>query len=177
MTWTQLGSAVGTQAPALFKGVGFFGIVPNAPSVSSGTNTTFQCGFSGSFGTKTVEFALLEFSGCSQAAFAGGVDAEHSASGASGTPNSGTLSTTGTDLIMGVMVGNSGTITQGAGYTLGPTMTAVTFGQMQYRLNVPAGSISTAWVGSESNWGAYSAAILPQTAVATSNNSYGFFFG
>jgi hypothetical protein len=176
--WTQLGGSAGADGGTLWKGKTLIGIVPNAPAISSGTATTFSYASGGNGGTKTVEFALFEFSGVSQTAGAGGVDNSGNTSGAASTPNPGNLTTTASDLLVAIYAGETGLISAGSGYALGPNPVAVQFGQVQYALNVTAGTIATAFSGgTETQWGAAAIAFLPSVPSSSGNNSYGFYFG
>jgi len=145
----------------------------NAASVSSATANTFtvtQVAGGADSITVTVECVLFEFSGVS--ALASPIDQNHSKlNQAGGTPNTANLFATGSDLILVAFNGNSGLISAGSGYTLGPNPVAVQYGQVQYLLNSPTGSNAAAFSGgTETNWGAVSVAFLPPAGIGVRLN-------
>ncbi len=138
--------------------------VQNAPSVSSGTASTFKVtqvsGAAGSTPT-VVECVLFEFSGV--ATSGSPIDASNAKTTQSGgTPATNNLTTSKSDLILSAFNGNSGFLSAGAGYTLGPNPVVVQFGQIQYQLNSSVGSNSTAFSGgTETTWGCAAVAFKP----------------
>ncbi len=138
--------------------------VQNAPAVSSGTASTFKVtqvsGAAGSTPT-VVECVLFEFSGV--ATSGSPIDASNAKTTQSGgTPNTNNLTTSKSDLILSAFNGNSGFLSAGAGYTLGPNPAVVQFGQIQYQLNSSVGSNSTAFSGgTETTWGCAAVAFKP----------------
>jgi hypothetical protein len=166
LTWTPSGGISNSDVTGgQWKGVGQYNFAGNAPSISSSTTHTLSVtfgnaalGYSGA-----IEFALFEFSGCLQSSsILAFQDNGTTGTGTSSTPNIGTLTTTNTDLLLGLMVGETGNISAGSGYSLGATMSVMNFGQLQYGLNVPAGNIATAWSGgTEAKWALGAQAIFP----------------
>ena len=160
--------------------------VGNAPAQ---TSVTFSMlvgaggGTSGSTGSFVGECAFYEFTGvaASNNQTLGGpiLDAQGQLlSQTSGTPHTANLTTSLTDLIIVASAATGSALSAGSGYTLGLSTTALSgvIGQLQYALNVAAGSIATSYLsGTPANWGAVSLALKPPPA--TGNNSYGFFFG
>lgn len=172
VTWNSLlsagfdGTADRQNSTLFFRG--------NSPSVSSGTTITAQLQTSGGAGaangTEVAEFAIYEFSGlvASNSTVVGGalIDTNSTRSSQTGgSPSTVNLTTTVSDLVLAFFKGNSSNDTAGTGYALGQNMVAATAGQMQYNGNVSSGSISTAFVGAQTNWGC--AAVAFKLAAAT----------
>lgn len=170
LSWASNGAVAaaggGADGGTLWKGKCQLTILPNAPSITAGTLTTVSNGAAGNGGTKILEFALFEFSGVSKATQAGCLDppglSGPNSSGTSSTPNPGNLTTTAADLAISMFSGETGQISAGSGYSLGPSPVAVQFGQIQYQLNTPIGTVATAFSGgTEAAWGACAAAFAP----------------
>jgi hypothetical protein len=181
VSWGTVQASGGYDAAPHRSSSGIF-FVGNAASVLSSavTTATITANPSSANGTLAIEFAMFEFSGIAASAsqVTGGalVDTKNTkGSQTSSVPDQGTITTSKTDLIITWFIGNSGNDSAGAGYTLGPNMLVATTGQMQYQLNVPAGSAATAFSGSQSNWGG--GAMSFKAPASTPGRSYGFFFG
>jgi hypothetical protein len=170
------GGFTATRNAPLWKGTGIIFFLGNASSISSGTTLTYHATISGiGSGSATVvcEMYLLEFSGVKKTASP--EDNGAISNGTSSTPDVGAIGTADIDLMLGAMVGVTGNISAGTGYTLAASMPTVQFAQIQYALNVATGSVATAWSGTEEKWGAIGLAFLPAPAVGfTSGVLIGF---
>lgn len=167
------GSSFGTNWSSVSGGAGNCGqisiyYIPNAASMSVTTVATSGINGSGTITSANVEFSLYEFSGVAISSpldkFTG------TQNGVSSTPSTSNLATTATDLVIASFGGNQtgSNISAGTSYTLGVNATVSTVGQTQYQLNVPSGSVATAFSGgTEPNWGCY--AMSFKTAAATSS--------
>lgn len=164
-TWTPIsGGPWGQGLPSTGGRVGLW-YIPNAASMSSATSLTASIVGIGFTVTVNVEFELYEFSGV---AASSPIDvtgfSSNQAGGSPQAPVGGSITTSATDLVIVAFSGNSANISAGAGYTLGINATVATTGQTQYQLNVPAGAVSTAFTGTQTNWGAIVASFSASTA-------------
>jgi hypothetical protein len=186
IVWSQTGGAGGYDPGGIGNG-GAVGIYycANAASIGTAVTTVMPVALSGSGFTCTVagEFALYEFSGIATTSPFDRGNAGHQNSINASTPNAGNLTTTANDLLIAAFTtaiasSNTGAanISAGPSYTLGVNMTVAAVGQFQYQLNVPAGTYSTAFTGTEPIWGAAAVAYKAATssAAAAITTSQGF---
>jgi hypothetical protein len=150
----------------------------NCPALTTSDSITVSFVFAGSGVSHTItsEFAVYEFSGVLTAANPSNVvDTTRSPAASTGTPSAGNIILSFNDLLMAAYTGNTGNIVAGSGYTLGINMTVATFAQLQYQLNVTPGTYATAFVGTESNYGA--GAVGLKAAASTGALAFGSLFG
>lgn len=150
----------------------------NAASVSSATNNTFSVvGTTGVVSlTVTIECSLYEISGVLQSG--NPIRAQASRNNQTGgTPfSSHALSLLDQDFAITVFNGNSGLLSAGAGWILGPNPSVVHYGGSQYMANAATGSYDATFSGgTETRWGAGHIAFNP--APTATSTTYGFFFG
>src|SRR5208282_733523 len=156
---------------SLANGIPAFRYLRNAPSILTTTTFTLTAQMSGfgagPFGLSlNAEFFLVEVSGISPTA---SYDAyANHLQNSSSTVNPGTLTTSHTDAVFAIFSGQGSNISAGSGYTLlGSPASVAVIGQAQCMLGVPAGSIPTAFTGTESYWGslalAFQAPLPPPT--------------
>jgi hypothetical protein len=152
--------------------------IANAPSISAGSTMTANAFYSGvgvlANATQNAEFALFEFSGI---ALSSPVDASRFV--VSGTTvGNGNLTTTNTDLIITISQFDPGSnLTAGTGFTLGPNATVASVGQVQYQLNVAAGTTACNFNGTATSGQWCAATVAFKAPAVVASNSYGFFFG
>jgi len=142
---------------SLANGVPAFRYLRNAPSILTTTTFTLTAQMSGfgagPFGLSLkAEFFLVEVSGISTTA---SYDAyTNHFQNSSSTVNPGTLTPSYTDAVFAIFSGQGSNISAGLGYNLlGSPASVAVIGQAQYKLGVPAGSVPTAFTGTESYWG------------------------
>lgn len=166
-TWTTAVTNVGNGSGLSAGMVGLY-YIANASSMSNATTTTWTASAPGSGNALTLkaEFSLYEFSGISPSSVVDVFTSRAAQTG--GTPTTSNLNTTLTDLVIVALNAIGSNISAGAGYTLGVNATVATVGQTQYQLNVAAGSIPTAFSGTETAWGALAVAFKGASVVATS---------
>lgn len=161
-------------------GVAALYFIQNATSMPTTTATSWSAAEGGSGVTVTslkAEFELYEFSGIAAVA------SDTSANLVSGnaTPSTANLVTTATDLIVSFYCGNSalGTaVAAGTAFTLGFSATLAAVGQMQYQLNVPAGTVTTSFGGSfAGSWACGAIAFKASPVVAVSTAGQPLIFG
>lgn len=167
------GTSINIAAPASTRSCYIY-YLQNCPAINAGDSISvpFTVGGSGVSTQITAEFAVYVFTGVLAGANKfSPQDVTRNNNGTASTPSTTNIVTTKTDLILAGFVGDSGNISAGAGYTLGINMSVATFGQLQYILNQPAGSIATAFSGgTESHWAMGVSSLKPAVAV-------GFSFG
>lgn len=171
VTWTHTASAWLVGNPGNGGRFDIF-FMYGAPAIS--TNIAATISFSGSGGhavsNVNIEFSVYEFSGIKTTSAVDTSASNNDNSGSGTTVDAGTLTTTATDLLFTCFQALPGSnILAGSGYTLGPSAVAATIGQCQYQLNVPAGSVATAFNGTETYWGtlafAFKPAVIPPSSI------------
>lgn len=157
------------------SGIGYW-VIENAPSIAT-TSTTKAIGVLTGSGftvsSATVEFALWEFSNMVTASAKDVVQFAHSANS---VPNAGGLTTTAVDIVMQTYVARGGpAISAGTGYTLGIAGSAVIESQTQYQLSVPASTVTTAFVGTQTGtWISLAVSYKASTVTAAAVFAYSF---
>lgn len=135
-----------------------------APAINTNVTATISFGGSGghTISSVNIEFSVYEFSGIKTTTALDTSASNNDNSGSGTTVDAGTLTTTATDLLIACFQSIPGSnISAGTSYTLGPSALVATIGQCQYRLNVNAGSVATAFGGTETYWGALAFAFKP----------------
>lgn len=173
ITWTQSQASWGSSNP---QGIVAICYSQNSSAVLSSTANTFTMTHTASISNiaALIECTLYEVSG---ALLSGSIvqvtQSQQFKSG--GTVTTGTPSPIANDFLIAAYGGDSGGLTNGAAFILGPNPGTVGGGS-QYIVNTAGGSQSAAFVGGPlTNWSAVTIGF--RTQPVTGGASYGFFFG
>jgi hypothetical protein len=180
-TWSNSVNGGGYTTASTERAASMF-LLGNCPVVSSNTLTfslTLGATSASTYAVK-METVLFEVAGCVASTNYSGhgplVDNSKGAASTTSTPTVSGLVLASNDVVFFTYIGNSGNVGAGAGYTLGPSTTVAVTGQVEYNLNVTAGTVSAAYAATQAQWGGSAIGFI-QAAAATATSSYGFFFG
>lgn len=153
-TWTLAASQTFLGSSGHLAGAVAIYYIANASSMATSTHTTVSAtGGAGNASTE-VEFSLYEFGPLN-----GTLDTTQTGSGSSSAPSTTNFTTAYKDLIVvAYCASGSSPCTAGSGYTLGVTAGTITECGGQYNLVANAGTVATAFVGSQTAWAAAAAA-------------------
>lgn len=173
ITWTF--GAQGTNGGTTFAPSAFFAYAQNAPSIGTSVGTKLvvtNSGFGSATCTYAAEFSLFEFGGMALTSVL-----DHTSSSSGSTTVTGAIVNSQTDMNFFVYTGSpSGSnLAAGSGFTLGINAVVSTVGQTEYELNVPAGTVTAAFVGSNTRWAGVGASFKGgATAAAAVTTTQGF---